>query len=102
MREQGRALALVLRKMSSPRDLAEAAQESKRLASTLEIYDTSETLAKKLIDDAAGQKTLKQALDQKTAILSISKKSVILLQKEITSMPLLYCKRNSSCRMKNG
>jgi len=74
MREQGRALALVLRKMSSPRDLAEAAAESKRLASTLEIYDTSETLAKKLIDDAAGQKTLKQAQDQKTAILSISKK----------------------------
>ncbi|WP_423709503.1 methyl-accepting chemotaxis protein [Undibacterium sp. WLX3042] len=74
MREQGRALALVLRKMSSPRDLAEAAAESKRLANTLEIYDKSETLAKKLIDDAAGQKTLKQALDQKTAILAISKK----------------------------
>ncbi|MRV72982.1 HAMP domain-containing protein [Duganella sp. FT92W] len=39
MRENGGALALILRKLSAPTDVAEQAQESKRLVDTLAAYD---------------------------------------------------------------
>ncbi|BBB61152.1 methyl-accepting chemotaxis protein [Undibacterium sp. KW1] len=74
MREQGRALALVLRKMTAPSDMAEAERETKRLAKILEGYDASETSAKKLIDDKEGKATLQNSLDQKRQVLAIANK----------------------------
>ncbi|MEB0233272.1 MCP four helix bundle domain-containing protein, partial [Undibacterium sp. 10I3] len=69
MREQGRALALVLRKMTAPTDAAEAEKETKRLVQILDSYSKSEALAKKLIDNNQGQATLAKAIEQKQAVV---------------------------------
>ncbi|MFZ6742788.1 methyl-accepting chemotaxis protein [Undibacterium sp. JH2W] len=74
MREQGRALALVLRKMTAPSDMAEAERETKKLAKILEGYDASEASAKKLIDDKEGKDTLQNSVDQKRQVLAIANK----------------------------
>ncbi|MFZ6759220.1 methyl-accepting chemotaxis protein [Undibacterium sp. Ji50W] len=74
MREQGRALALVLRKMTSPSDLAEAERETKRLAKILENYTASENAAKKLIDDNEGKSTLQNSIEQKQQVMVIANK----------------------------
>ncbi|MES2070899.1 MAG: methyl-accepting chemotaxis protein [Pseudomonadota bacterium] len=71
MREQGRALALVLRKMTAPTDVAEAERETKRLVLTMDTYTKSETLAKSLIEGDKGKTTLSNALSQKDAVLGI-------------------------------
>ncbi|MBC3920121.1 MCP four helix bundle domain-containing protein [Undibacterium sp. CY18W] len=74
MREQGRALALVLRKMTSPSDLAEAERETKKLVKILESYDASENAAKKLIDDNEGKSTLQNSVEQKRQVMAIANK----------------------------
>ncbi|MBC3906505.1 methyl-accepting chemotaxis protein [Undibacterium umbellatum] len=74
MREQGRALALVLRKMTAPSDMAEAERETKKMAKILEGYDSSEVAAKKLIDDKEGKDTLQNSVDQKRQVLTIANK----------------------------
>ncbi|WP_394779323.1 methyl-accepting chemotaxis protein [Undibacterium sp.] len=71
MREQGRALALVLRKMTSPTDVAEAERETKRLVVTMDTYTKSETQAKSLIQGDKGKTTLGNALSQKDAVMAI-------------------------------
>ena len=71
MREQGRALALVLRKMTAPTDVAEAERETKRLVTTMDTYSKSEALAKTLIEGDNGKKTLANALSQKDAVMTI-------------------------------
>ncbi|MDO8652286.1 MAG: methyl-accepting chemotaxis protein [Undibacterium sp.] len=74
MREQGRALALVLRKMTAPTDVADAEREIKKLALTLDSYSKSESLAKKLINGTQGQSTLNKATEQKLAVLIVTSK----------------------------
>ncbi|MFZ6644571.1 methyl-accepting chemotaxis protein [Undibacterium sp. TJN25] len=71
MREQGRALALVLRKMTSPTDVAEAERETKRLVVTMDSYSKSEALAKSLIQGDKGKSTLSNALSQKDAVMAV-------------------------------
>ncbi|MES2103719.1 MAG: methyl-accepting chemotaxis protein [Pseudomonadota bacterium] len=71
MREQGRALALVLRKMTAPTDVAEAERETKRLVTTMDTYTKSEAQAKSLIEGDKGKATLSNALSQKDAVMSI-------------------------------
>ncbi|MFZ6771088.1 methyl-accepting chemotaxis protein [Undibacterium sp. SXout7W] len=74
MREQGRAIALVLRKMAAPSDQAEAERESKRLVQTLEKYEQSEATAKKLIENEDGKASLKHSGEQKQVVLTIASK----------------------------
>ena len=74
MREQGRALALVLRKMTAPSDTAEADRETKKLVKILESYDGSEKTAGRLIDDADGKTTLQNSIEQKRQVLAIANK----------------------------
>ncbi|MCH8620589.1 methyl-accepting chemotaxis protein [Undibacterium sp. TS12] len=74
MREQGRSLALVLKKMTAPSDLAEAERETKKLVKILDGYDASEAIAKKLIDDPEGKGTLQNSVEQKRQVLAIANK----------------------------
>ncbi|CAN5789607.1 methyl-accepting chemotaxis protein [soil metagenome] len=79
MREQGRSLSLVLRKMTAPTDVAESEREIKKLTQTLDVYSKSEILAKKLIDGSLGQGTLSKAIEQKQAVLVVANKIKLLV-----------------------
>ncbi|MFZ6814703.1 methyl-accepting chemotaxis protein [Undibacterium sp. Rencai35W] len=74
MREQGRALSLVLRKMTAPTDVAEAERETKKLIQIVDSYNKSEELAKQLIDGQEGKATLVKAFEQKQVVMLLVNK----------------------------
>ncbi|MDE2427383.1 MAG: HAMP domain-containing protein [Burkholderiales bacterium] len=74
MREQGRAVALILRKMVAPSNQEEADRETKRLVKTLESYNASETFAKKMIEGTEGKATLELSIKEKQLVLQIANK----------------------------
>lgn len=74
MREQGRGLAQVLRKMTAPRDQAEAENEIKRLKDTLSTYASAEAQIKQMIDSDQDKAVLQRATEHKQIVLTISQK----------------------------
>ncbi len=68
MNAQGRALALILRKMTAPTDAAEAEREIKTLTQTLHAYDKSERLIRALVAGGPGLDTLNNATRQQQAL----------------------------------
>lgn len=71
MREQGRALVLVLRKITTPVNQAEADREARNLALTLTAYARAEALATQFIADESGRASLAKTVSSKNAVLQI-------------------------------
>ena len=71
MREQGRALVLVLRRITTPVNQAEADREAANLALTLAAYARAEALAKQFIADAAGRSALEKTVANKISVLRV-------------------------------
>lgn len=68
MNVQGRALALILRKMTAPTDAGEAEKETKKLTQALDAYSQSEGLVKKFVSGDQGQLSLTKAAEQQKAM----------------------------------
>lgn len=68
MNVQGRALALILRKMTAPTDAGEAEKETRKLTLALDAYSQSEELVKKFISGDQGQLSLTKAAEQQKAM----------------------------------
>lgn len=71
MRSQGRALALILRKMTAPTDTAEGEREAKKLAQTLDDYAKSELILKNLISGNESEAAFMKVANQKQALLQV-------------------------------
>jgi methyl-accepting chemotaxis protein len=71
MRENGAALALILRKLSAPTDMAEQAQESKRLATTLAAYQSALQALQQRGVGAAGANLLEQVKQRQNAVMPL-------------------------------
>lgn len=68
MNVQGRALALILRKMTAPTDAGEAEKETRKLTLALDAYSQSEGLVKKFVSGDQGQLSLNNAAEQQKAM----------------------------------
>lgn len=71
MRSQGRALALILRKMTAPTDTAEGEREAKKLAQTLDDYAKSELILKNLLSGNESEAAYMKVANQKQALLQV-------------------------------
>lgn len=71
MRSQGRALALILRKMTAPTDTAEGEREAKKLAQTLDDYAKSELILKNSLSGNESEAAFMKVANQKQALLQV-------------------------------
>ena len=71
MRSQGRALALILRKMTAPTDTAEGEREAKKLAQTLDDYSKSELILKNSLSGNESEAAFMKVANQKQALLQV-------------------------------
>ena len=71
MRSQGRALALILRKMTAPTDTAEGEREAKKLARTLDDYAKSELILKNSLSGNESEAAFMKVANQKQALLQV-------------------------------